>query len=52
MNKGKNAWGVQDEWEKWSSNKRQNTLKTKCYKVNSKHDMLRMMEQDIDQGMT
>ena len=28
MNKGKDAWGVQDEWENEAQTKKQNTLKT------------------------
>ena len=34
--------------EKWSSNKRQNTLKTQFYKAYSKHKMLRMLDDQND----
>ena len=44
------AWGVQDEWENEAQTKDKNILKNA--KKHKEHDMLRIMEHDIDLGMT
>ena len=44
------AWGLQDEWENETHPKDKNIL-TNAIKENE-HDMLRMMEHDVNLGMT
>ena len=44
------AWGVQDEWENEFQTKNKNILKNAT--KHKKHDMLRMMEHDVNLSMT
>ena len=44
------AWGVQDEWENEVQTKNKNILKNAT--KHKKHDMLRMMEHDVNLSMT
>ena len=44
------AWGVQDEWENEAQMKDKNILKNAT--KHKEHDMLRMMEHDVNLGMT
>ena len=52
MNKDNDAWGVQDEWENEAQTKAKYLKNTMLQSIKKKHDMLRMMEQDINQSMT
>ena len=45
------AWGMQDKWENEAQMKDKNIFKKNATK-HREHDMLRMMEHDIDLGMT
>ena len=45
------AWGVQHEWENEAQTKDKNIFKKNATK-HKEYDMLRMMQQSIDQGMT
>ena len=44
------AWGLQDEWENEAQTKDKNILKNAI--KHKEHDMLRMMEHDVNLGMT
>ena len=44
------AWAVQDEWENEAQTKDKNILKNAT--KHKEHDMLRMMEYDVNLGMT
>ena len=44
------AWGVQDEWENEVQTKNKNILKNAT--KHKEYDMLRMMEHDVNLGMT
>ena len=48
---GYDAWGVQDEWENEAQTCDKNIKKKNATK-HEEHDMLRMMEHDINLGMT
>ena len=45
------AWGVQDEWENEAQTKDKNIFKKNATK-HKEHNMLRMMEYDVNLGMT
>ena len=51
MNKGIDAWRVQDEWENEAQTKDKTFWRHNATK-HKEHDMLRIMKQSIDQGMT
>ena len=44
------AWGAQDEWENEAQTKDKNILKNAT--KHKEHDMLRMMEHDVNLSMT
>ena len=47
---GYDAWGVQNEWENEAQMKNKDILKHAT--KHKEHDMLRMMEHDVNLGMT